>query len=97
MKMLAPKIVDRDTYRKYDNFEVIDSFEKDWFIVSSIQCTDSEWVEDNFEQWEREWWTDDEITEACWDDESIIITYQWEESIPEYILQEAENYFNKKD
>lgn len=93
MEIVKANPINRDAYRKYDYFEEIDSFELDGYVVYKTQCEDSEWIEDCENQWENEWRTEEEINEACWDSEYIIISIGWDRPTPRYVIDKALEYF----
>ena len=95
IELVEPNPINRDTYRGYDTFDEISSFELDWYIVYYTQCEDSDGIESNEKLWEEEWRSEEEINEACWDDESIILSTGWDKPTPQYVIDKAEEYFDR--
>lgn len=87
--------VNRDTYRWYDYFDELDAYKKDWYLVYKVQCENTDKVQEITDDCEEQWLLDDEINDALRDEEAIIITYWWDKPTPQYVIDEATEYFDK--
>lgn len=78
--------------RWYNESEVIDSFEIDWYFFYKTQYESSGKIRDLRNEYGDECEDEEEFSQMCFDNEAVCITLCFDKDVPEDVYEKALNY-----